>query len=139
MSRHSSFLLFFVLSIAKFCSINAFTSARQTVKHGRPSLVGGIEAMKTPHSNDRFMSRGQFANSIAAAVLVMNAPSAFAEVVSTDKKGKQVDPFFEGCMSKCMYECTKPKGQEQKSRQECLPECKVTCRKKAKELQAESE
>jgi hypothetical protein len=28
-----------------------------------------------------------------------------------------------------MYECTKPKGTEQKSRKECLPDCKKECAK----------
>ncbi|GMH59084.1 hypothetical protein TrRE_jg3888, partial [Triparma retinervis] len=26
-----------------------------------------------------------------------------------------------------MYECTKPKGDEQKGRAECIPECKKKC------------
>lgn len=42
-------------------------------------------------------------------------------------KGTKKDPAFEQCLSLCMYECTKPKGAEQKSRAECLPECKEKC------------
>jgi hypothetical protein len=42
-------------------------------------------------------------------------------------KGTKKDPAFEQCLSLCMYECTKPKGAEQKPRAECLPECKEKC------------
>jgi hypothetical protein len=42
-------------------------------------------------------------------------------------KGTKADPEYEACMSTCIYECTKPKGVEQKSRKECIPECKQTC------------
>jgi hypothetical protein len=42
-------------------------------------------------------------------------------------KGTKRDPVYEACVGQCMYECTKPKGEEQKSRQECLPECKKQC------------
>ncbi|KAL3764460.1 hypothetical protein ACHAW5_000124 [Stephanodiscus triporus] len=41
--------------------------------------------------------------------------------------GTKADPVFQACLSECVYECTKPKGQEQKSRAECIPECKVKC------------
>jgi hypothetical protein len=49
-------------------------------------------------------------------------------------KGTKKDPSFEACLSKCMYECTKPKGAEQKSRAECLPECKKGCAKTKEQL-----
>jgi hypothetical protein len=42
-------------------------------------------------------------------------------------KGTKEDPAFQACLSQCMYDCTKPKGSEQKSRSECLPECKQQC------------
>ena len=42
-------------------------------------------------------------------------------------KGTKEDPAFQACLSQCMYDCTKPKGVEQKTRSECLPECKQQC------------
>ena len=42
-------------------------------------------------------------------------------------KGTKADPKFQLCLSNCMYECTKPKVEEQKTRAECLPECKKSC------------
>lgn len=42
-------------------------------------------------------------------------------------KGTKDDPAFQACLSKCIYDCTKPKGSEQKSRSECLPDCKQQC------------
>lgn len=43
--------------------------------------------------------------------------------------GTKKDPAYESCVSNCLYDCTKPKGlaEGQKSRRECLPECKATC------------
>jgi hypothetical protein len=54
------------------------------------------------------------------------APS-WAGDVDPAVKGTKKDPAFEACLSQCMYDCTKPKGAEQKSRKECLPECKQQC------------
>lgn len=50
-----------------------------------------------------------------------------ANAADDSLKGSKKDPAFESCLSKCMYTCTKPKGDEQKSRSECLPECKKSC------------
>jgi hypothetical protein len=54
------------------------------------------------------------------------APSAWAKE-DASLKGTKKEPAFEACLSQCMYDCTKPKGNEQKSRKECLPECKQSC------------
>lgn len=50
-----------------------------------------------------------------------------ADATSTATSGTKQDPKYEACLSKCMYDCTKPKGTEQKSRAVCLPECKTQC------------
>jgi hypothetical protein len=54
---------------------------------------------------------------------------AVAKEVDPSIKGTKSDPEFQNCLSQCVYECTKPKGAEQKSRGECLPECKTKCAK----------
>lgn len=54
-------------------------------------------------------------------------PANAAKQVDPALKGTKKDPSYEACVSQCMYDCTKPKGSEQKSRQECLPECKKQC------------
>lgn len=41
--------------------------------------------------------------------------------------GTKQDPAYQKCLSQCMYYCTKPKGDAQKSRADCLPECKEKC------------
>ena len=55
--------------------------------------------------------------------------SAFAKdiVVDPSIKGTKKDPTYETCVSNCLFLCTKPKGDDQKNRQECLPECKMSC------------
>lgn len=79
-------------------------------------------------SADTQLSRSNFLALVGAGVTVAtcNVPLAFAKD-GDDLKGTKKDPVFEACLSTCMYECTKPKGVEQKSRKECLPECKSKC------------
>ena len=50
-----------------------------------------------------------------------------ASAAGDESKGSKDDPKFQACLSKCVFECTKPKGEEQRSRSECLPDCKVKC------------
>jgi hypothetical protein len=62
-----------------------------------------------------------------AAVVFSNPSPSFAKEVDPKLKGTKNDPAFESCLSQCIFECTKPKGEEQKSRKECIPECRKTC------------
>jgi hypothetical protein len=63
---------------------------------------------------------------MAASLLLAPLPAVAAKE-DPALKGTKKDPGYEACLSTCMYECTKPKGDEQKSRKECLPECKQKC------------
>lgn len=59
---------------------------------------------------------------------VLSVPtSALAKDVDPAVKGTKSDPKYQACLSQCIYDCTKPKGDEQKSRGECIPECKQKC------------
>ncbi|GAX12952.1 hypothetical protein FisN_2Hh442 [Fistulifera solaris] len=78
-------------------------------------------------------TRAQFLQHIAAATATVALP-AYAKEVDPSVKGTKKDPNYEKCLSVCMYDCTKPKGSEQKSRQECLPECKQKCAKTKAQL-----
>ena len=77
------------------------------------------------------VSRAAFLSTAASSVLLLgaggSAPAAHAATVDPALKGTKNDPAFQACLSQCMYDCTKPKGAEQKSRTECLPECKQKC------------
>jgi hypothetical protein len=65
---------------------------------------------------------------IVAAVVPFRVNAAVADTdAAAALKGTKKDPAYEACLSQCMYDCTKPKGVEQKSRSVCLPECKVQC------------
>jgi hypothetical protein len=94
---------------------------------------GGIRQPCTAlcHHNKAPMSRSQWLQSAAGslATLAIAAPAAYAKDVDPAVKGTRKDPDFEACLSQCVYECTKPKGEEQKSRAQCLGECKKTCAK----------
>ena len=77
-------------------------------------------------------SRQDFLAAIAGGVLTTATLVSPAPVWAKDKeitytKGSKNDPDVQAKLSLCMYECTKPKGAEQKSRAECLPECKAKC------------
>jgi hypothetical protein len=64
-----------------------------------------------------------------ATSMVATSPvlPAQAKDINPAIKGTKEDPKYQACLSTCMYDCTKPKGDEQKSRSECLPECKKKC------------
>lgn len=97
-----------------------------------PKPTTSLYQSSTNHDNNGvMMSRSQWIQTAAAgAAAMMFAPmSALAKDVDPSVKGTKQDPEFEACLSTCMYECTKPKGIEQKSRKECLPECKSKCAK----------
>jgi len=73
-------------------------------------------------------SRHDFLAGGAAALLVsLAAPTpAFAKDKKINYvKGSKEDPDVQAKLSVCIFECTKPKGSEQKSRAECIPECKA--------------
>jgi hypothetical protein len=77
------------------------------------------------------LSRSKFltaASSSAAAMLtIVASPASVRAAEDAAKKGTKDDPAYQFCLSTCMYECTKPKGEETKLRKECLPECKQKC------------
>ena len=72
------------------------------------------------------VDRSRFLAIIATGGAALVPSGAFAKDGST-KAGTKLDPDYETCMSGCLYECTKPKGAEQKSRAECRSECKEKC------------
>ncbi|CAJ1960173.1 unnamed protein product [Cylindrotheca closterium] len=89
----------------------------------------GINQQKVAKTSEIQISRSNFLALVGAGVTVAacSVPPAFAKDSEAELKGTKKDPNFETCLSTCMYECTKPKGVEQKSRKECLPECKAKC------------
>jgi hypothetical protein len=95
--------------------------------------VTGVQAWAPPPSSfrappdtvDPLQSRRVFGSVLALAWTIPT--TAAAKDVDSSVKGTKKDPTYEACLSKCVYECTKPKGTEQKSRAVCLPECKQTC------------
>mmetsp|Transcript_521 Transcript_521/g.914 ORF Transcript_521/g.914 Transcript_521/m.914 type:complete len:136 (+) Transcript_521:42-449(+) len=52
---------------------------------------------------------------------------AWAKGDDASLKGTKADPKYTNCVSTCIFECTKEKGVEQKTRVECLPGCKEKC------------
>jgi len=73
--------------------------------------------------------RRDFVSLVATSMTVAVAVAPVAQ--AAESKGSA----YEACMSQCLYDCTKPKVPYQKSRAECLPECKQEC--KATKAQAQ--
>lgn len=82
-------------------------------------------AVKTAAQLDRSNFLAIMAAGVTASMFGVSPASAKEE--NEALKGTKKDPTFEACLSQCIYDCTKPKGAEQKSRKECLPECKQQC------------
>jgi len=83
-------------------------------------------ALYATNSNHEISRRNSLFKT-AAVITTIPLPAFAAKEVDPAVKGTKKDPSYEACVSQCMYDCTKPKGTEQKSRQECLPECKKQC------------
>lgn len=83
---------------------------------------------KMPVSSAPTTSRQNFLAALTGGVLTTVALVSPPPVWAKEKeytKGSKNDPEVEAKLSVCIYECTKPKGEEQKSRVECIKECKA--------------
>mmetsp|Transcript_7684 Transcript_7684/g.28895 ORF Transcript_7684/g.28895 Transcript_7684/m.28895 type:complete len:124 (-) Transcript_7684:433-804(-) len=65
----------------------------------------------------------QRSGAVLASVLLVGPQAVMAKDES--KKGTKEDKGFQACLSKCLFECTKPPSTS--SRAECYPECKQKC------------
>jgi hypothetical protein len=90
-----------------------------------------IDHTTIQQSRQEFLSKMIF-GVVSVVGVTSLPPPAFA--ADDNVKGTKKDPVYEACLSQCMYDCTKPKGYEQKSRMECLPECKKSCAKTPEQL-----
>eukprot|EP00525_Craspedostauros_australis_P011718 CAMPEP_0198119080 /NCGR_PEP_ID=MMETSP1442-20131203/24273_1 /TAXON_ID= /ORGANISM="Craspedostauros australis, Strain CCMP3328" /LENGTH=140 /DNA_ID=CAMNT_0043777473 /DNA_START=223 /DNA_END=645 /DNA_ORIENTATION=+ len=89
-----------------------------------------VHTVESPQpAQDATLSRTAFLNvMLAGTAAAACAPTpVLAKDIDPSLKGTKKDPSFESCLSKCIFECTKPKGSEQRSRSECLPECREKC------------
>ena len=76
----------------------------------------------------RKSTRGNFiGTTLAFFTTVLTTGVSPASAKSEISKGTKSDPKYTNCVSQCIFECTKPKGAEQKDRQECIPPCKKQC------------
>lgn len=129
----------YIRNLVLYCSLfvaaaNAFLSA------STPSSVSISAASVSPVSSFTSLaaqSRADFLRDVVTSAAVVtttmaagfssSSPAWAASSSDPSLKGTKKDPAYEACVSKCMYECTKPKVDGQKTRQECLPDCKKQC------------
>eukprot|EP00977_Amphora_coffeiformis_P029032 scaffold38350_cov153-Amphora_coffeaeformis.AAC.1 len=113
-----------LLWLALFVSCQAFSSpSSSSVSSPVVASSSSSTALQAQSSRADFL---QVTTAGLVAMASFGAAPAWAGV-DPALKGTKKDPAYEACISKCMYECTKPKVEEQKSRQECLPDCKKQC------------
>ena len=94
------------------------------------SVFGGANCLSSNTArNQKPVSRLSFlkTSTVTVTTVFTNSNQAYAKGVDPSLKGTKEDPAYQTCLSKCIYDCTKPKGEEQKSRGECIPECKKQC------------
>eukprot|EP00567_Pseudictyota_dubia_P004443 CAMPEP_0197438778 /NCGR_PEP_ID=MMETSP1175-20131217/5679_1 /TAXON_ID=1003142 /ORGANISM="Triceratium dubium, Strain CCMP147" /LENGTH=128 /DNA_ID=CAMNT_0042968575 /DNA_START=68 /DNA_END=454 /DNA_ORIENTATION=+ len=104
-----------LLTVAALLQLNSSCAFSVTSGAGVPADAAAI--------CDR---RAAFVKTAGFVVGGIAAP-AFAKDVDPKLKDTKADPKYQACVSQCIFECTKPKGDEQKSRAECIPECKKQC------------
>jgi len=87
-----------------------------------------VNNQQQTQTNKKTINRLSFLQTtlLASSTVFFPTPS-LAKDIDPALKGTKNDPEYQACLSKCVFECTKPKGDEQKTRAECLPECKVKC------------
>mmetsp|Transcript_14487 Transcript_14487/g.20725 ORF Transcript_14487/g.20725 Transcript_14487/m.20725 type:complete len:142 (-) Transcript_14487:88-513(-) len=125
----STSLIWIITLFVSNCSLNVGFSQNVRPRQVSQDIAGCsnrliIGASSTSSSNE--LCRASFLRD-AVAFLCIAAPPANAADTDVAKKGTKEDPKFQACLGLCMYDCTKAKGMEQKSRAECLPECKQKC------------
>ncbi|KAL7536904.1 hypothetical protein ACHAXR_012117 [Thalassiosira sp. AJA248-18] len=109
-------------------TLAAITSAYSTPKPTQKFITQSTSSSSSPQQP--IINRGTFLTTASTACLTFlsnQQPAFAAKEIDPALKGTKADPAFQGCLSECIYSCTKPKGMEQKSRAECLPECKKEC------------
>lgn len=100
------------------------------ISHSPGNRVPKLLSLREASGADPLFLRSDFNSVAARAVLfpfVLFPSVAGAREIEASLKGTKKDPQFEACLSRCVYECTKAKGSEQRGRSECLPECKASC------------
>lgn len=121
-TKSCSYASYFSISLTSMKSFSLVTIATLVAaSHAFGVSNQECSSAATPMTRSNFlaiMAAGATASVVTTPAFAKDDPSL---------KGTKKDPAFEACLSKCMYDCTKPKGSEQKSRSECLPECKQTC------------
>ena len=119
----------FVSSLKSVFFIIGLVVSSEAFSLGGPSKCNSHSPQEA--SNELLLGRGAFLQSsfatIAGISIISTSSPAYAKTVDPKLKDTKDDPAYQNCISKCVYECTKPKGDEQKSRSECLPECKQKC------------
>jgi len=113
----SGISLYLVLLFALFANVSAFARFPQT------------KLSSTDLRAER-CSRAYFLQtSFVGAITLSGAfpQAAIAAKTNPALTGTKNDPKFESCLSKCIYDCTKPKVDEQLSRSQCVPICKKQC------------
>ena len=103
------------------------------IAHGATSF--SAKQQQSPICIDRTSFLNTAASSFVGILTASTVlPSAAVAKDDPSLKGTKEDPAYQGCMSQCLYDCTKPKVEEQKSRAECIPECKKKCATDKKQL-----
>lgn len=126
-------LLAVLLSLSSLQSCFAFQVADLTPRLASTSLHHHDQQQQSMNEeqqqNSVVMSRAQWIQTAAGATMTMMMTPTVALAAKEDPalKGTKKDPAYEACLSQCIYECTKPKGMEQKTRAQCIPECKSQC------------
>mmetsp|Transcript_29611 Transcript_29611/g.68460 ORF Transcript_29611/g.68460 Transcript_29611/m.68460 type:complete len:140 (+) Transcript_29611:163-582(+) len=126
LDRHLRFLLVLVVVFCEMPKsvVESFAFPKS------PTTMTMTTTMTTSTST---LTRSEFFQAtfgVAASVFLAAAPA----IAKEDPTGTKRDPAFQGCVSNCLYQCTLPKGELTRSRQECLPECKQKCAKNKEQL-----
>jgi len=119
LSHHNKMVLGLLISLLVL-------STHQTSSLSTPTIPNST-SKKAPVNRFTFLQ-----TAILPSLLVLTNNPLKAQALGLGKpkpslEGTKEDPEFKNCLAIELYDCTKPKGYEQRTRAECLPECKAKC------------
>mmetsp|Transcript_11264 Transcript_11264/g.22265 ORF Transcript_11264/g.22265 Transcript_11264/m.22265 type:complete len:152 (+) Transcript_11264:233-688(+) len=116
---------FLFSSCDAFGLVNKNSSVQTTTTTTGQQIVRETTGETFLQSRQNFFAAATAAIGASTAAAVLFSPEAAWAKDEDFVKGSKNDPAVQAKLSVCMYECTKPKGDEQKSRAQCLKECKA--------------
>ncbi|GMI02077.1 hypothetical protein TrLO_g10455 [Triparma laevis f. longispina] len=119
---------FLLLTLASSFTLNpSFPHSNSSPSLKTKYSSTALQVRNHPVSRTAFLSQFGYASTLGLLTSVLTDVKPAYAGGEEKLKGTKADPKYTNCVSECVFECTKEKGVEQKTRVECIPGCKEKC------------